>query len=365
MNKNYTLLSGLKTNDENIWKNESLHLASEGAMRAWLLRNLKDFKKLIVILPNERQVRDFYEDSLTLNLFNNTEILPEISFSEDIEKIKAVKVSRGTILKKIDKQDNSILIATPTSLMSPYATNEDEYKVKTGEDINRNDFITWLIANGYHPSDLVWVQGQFAVRGSIVDVFSPADRYPTRVEFFDETVESIRYYDSETQRSIARLDKTSFVSILQHDNKSLEKYFDEDTYIVFFNPKAIENSAENALWLWNTLEENIKKVVPVTEWETLYTLFGNCKRIRIVPDVYTARYRTELSQISSFRGKTSKLLSYIAEYQSSGYTINICTENKKNIAALQNNSGINIIDGILSEGFIDPSEKTIYLSDLE
>lgn len=365
MNKNYTLLSSLTTNNENIWKNESLHLASEGAMRAWLLRNLTDFKKLIVILPNERQVRDFYEDSLTLDLFNTPEILPEISFSEDIEKIKAVKISRGTVLKKIDNMENSILIATPTSLMSPYATNEDEYLVKTGEDINRNDFITWLTSNGYHPSDLVWVQGQFAVRGSIIDVFSPADRHPTRIEFFDDTVESIRFYDSETQRSVARLNKTSFVSIVQHDDKSLEKYFDEDTYVVFFNPKAIENSAENALWLWNTLNEGTKSVLPVTEWETLYNLFGRCKRIRVVPDVYTARYRTELSLINSFKGKTSRLLSYINEYQSAGYTINICTENKKNIAALQENSKINIIDGILSEGFIDPSEKTIYLSDLE
>jgi transcription-repair coupling factor (superfamily II helicase) len=74
------------------------------------------------------------------------------------------------------------------------------YLVK-GEQVPREQFISHLANMGYYRTDLVEEIGDFSVRGDIVDLFSPFYHRPLRLEFFDETIESIRFFTPSTQRS--------------------------------------------------------------------------------------------------------------------------------------------------------------------
>lgn len=69
-----------------------------------------------------------------------------------------------------------------------------------GEDIERNQFIEKLGAGGYVHSMIVEECGDFCVRGGIVDVFSPLYSDPLRIEFFGDTVESLRFFSAANQR---------------------------------------------------------------------------------------------------------------------------------------------------------------------
>ncbi|MEK7356118.1 MAG: CarD family transcriptional regulator, partial [Bdellovibrionota bacterium] len=64
---------------------------------------------------------------------------------------------------------------------------------------------------GYQSVPVVEDEGTFAIRGGIVDIFSPAHRWPVRVELFGDTVESIRLFNPETQRSEAQLDSFTVI----------------------------------------------------------------------------------------------------------------------------------------------------------
>jgi transcription-repair coupling factor (superfamily II helicase) len=68
-----------------------------------------------------------------------------------------------------------------------------------------------LIASGYVREEPVGAVGEFSLRGGILDVFSPAHDSPHRIEFFGDTVDSIREFDSDTQRSTARAQETLIV----------------------------------------------------------------------------------------------------------------------------------------------------------
>lgn len=58
-----------------------------------------------------------------------------------------------------------------------------------------------LVDTGYHKVEQVYEHGEFAVRGSIIDIFPMGSNKPYRIELFDDEVESIRHFDPETQRS--------------------------------------------------------------------------------------------------------------------------------------------------------------------
>ncbi|NOQ47420.1 MAG: transcription-repair coupling factor, partial [Desulfobulbaceae bacterium] len=81
--------------------------------------------------------------------------------------------------------------------------------VMAGEDTDRDGLIASLTEAGYQLSDMVRQQGDIAVRGGIVDIFAPAadpdQTAPLRLDFFGDTIESIRVFDPLTQRSKADL----------------------------------------------------------------------------------------------------------------------------------------------------------------
>ncbi|MBT3177845.1 MAG: transcription-repair coupling factor [Desulfobacula sp.] len=77
--------------------------------------------------------------------------------------------------------------------------------VIANEEIDRDILILKLESGGYNKTSLVEDPGEYSVRGGILDVFSPGEKYPVRIEFFGDLVESIRYFSVFTQRGIKEI----------------------------------------------------------------------------------------------------------------------------------------------------------------
>jgi transcription-repair coupling factor (superfamily II helicase) len=82
-------------------------------------------------------------------------------------------------------------------------------------EANHAELITHLASIGYSRTEMVELPGQFAVRGGIVDVFSPEAPRPVRIELLGDTVESVREFDPRTQRSIAPVVKTTILPLAE------------------------------------------------------------------------------------------------------------------------------------------------------
>ncbi|MEA3011687.1 MAG: hypothetical protein QOD42_232 [Sphingomonadales bacterium] len=83
--------------------------------------------------------------------------------------------------------------------------------LKRDEDFPPEDLVEVLLASGYVREDPVGAVGEFSMRGGILDVWSPGEPAPVRVEFFGDTVDSIRRFNAETQLSIGQLQSTEVV----------------------------------------------------------------------------------------------------------------------------------------------------------
>src|SRR5438270_1220859 len=95
--------------------------------------------------------------------------------------------------------------------IQPRALVEMGAVLRRDETFAPEDLLEVLLASGYVREDPVGAVGEFSMRGGILDVWSPGEGAPVRVEFFGDTVDSIRRFDPETQLSIEQLKETEVV----------------------------------------------------------------------------------------------------------------------------------------------------------
>ena len=82
--------------------------------------------------------------------------------------------------------------------------------VKVGEKLNFDDFLHYIVINGYTRVEQVMEAGEYAVRGDITDIFPSGVENPLRIDLFDDEVERIRFFDAVSQRTIGELKEYSF-----------------------------------------------------------------------------------------------------------------------------------------------------------
>lgn len=105
-----------------------------------------------------------------------------------------------------------LIVSAKSLIMKTPAPKEMENLgaiLKLDEDFAPEDLIEKLAAVGYVREEPLKNVGEFSVRGGILDVWSPTQDFPVRLEFFGDTVDSIREFDAETQLSIGQLKEVS------------------------------------------------------------------------------------------------------------------------------------------------------------
>lgn len=360
--KNIYNESSLFRIDGEAWvRNKAVHLVSKGAMRPWVCREAS--LPLLVLIPDQRQVRDFVADAESMKLFQYVDLLPEMVLTEDESKCEALKVQRGDILEKF-RNNGGVLAVTPSSLLAPLSVGGERFDFACGEEISRNRLLDWLARKGYERNDLVWSPGQYVSRGSIVDVFSPSDSFPIRIEFFDDVIESIRFFLPETQKSLRNLHKCSIQSLISHAETSLEEFMPDNMQVIYFDPKGLDTTAENSSWLWQNLDRDKQNSVPWKKWEDICSYFTQFKRLRVTKDINNSSIRLAVNPFPLFRGKLKDVDVYCNKLMTDGFDIEIYSEGERNLDWAES-KGFKCTKGVLSEGFIDYKVKKAVLTDLE
>ena len=98
-------------------------------------------------------------------------------------------------------------------LSSPARLSSVALTLTPGQDISPTDLGDLLASAGYTRQDPVDENGEFCVRGGVVDFYPAGAREPVRLEFVGDTIESIRSYDPATQRSTAALDQAAIAPL--------------------------------------------------------------------------------------------------------------------------------------------------------
>jgi transcription-repair coupling factor (superfamily II helicase) len=128
-----------------------------------------------------------------------------------------VTSARARALHAVARGTARILIASAAALLprvsSPTRMLAASLELKPGDDIEPNTLAERLVDAGFSREDPADEQGEFAIRGGIVDIFPAGDTSPVRLEFIGDTIETMRTYDPSTQRSVAPIDQLSVVPL--------------------------------------------------------------------------------------------------------------------------------------------------------
>ncbi|MGH9386415.1 MAG: transcription-repair coupling factor [Vicinamibacterales bacterium] len=126
-----------------------------------------------------------------------------------------VASARARALHALATGTARVVVASAPALLprlaDPVAVFLASCEVKPGGELDPQRVTQVLAAGGYEPQDPVDAHGEFFRRGGILDIFSPGEAMPIRIEFIGDTVESIRRFDPGTQRSVETLDQFEIV----------------------------------------------------------------------------------------------------------------------------------------------------------
>ena len=138
------------------------------------------------------------------------------AYTYDAEQTENANVlMRSEVLKAMSGGEPVVVVSYPEALSEKVVAGNtliaNTLRLKRGEHKDMWEVVDRLQEMGFEREDFVVEPGQYAVRGGIVDVFSYASDLPYRMEFFDDTVDSLRTYDAATQLSVKQLDKVDIV----------------------------------------------------------------------------------------------------------------------------------------------------------
>ena len=149
----------------------------------------------------ESGIRFFCDSDIDVRHFIEWETLPWDSFSPHQDIIS----ERLSILATMRDMRSGIVIASAPSLLQRLPPVDyvaaRSLSLRTGQTLPREAFIDSLTAAGYFRVPQVGEHGEFAVRGSLIDVFPMGSTKPIRIDFFDDDIESLRHFSAETQLS--------------------------------------------------------------------------------------------------------------------------------------------------------------------
>lgn len=121
---------------------------------------------------------------------------------------------RLSVLQSAYRGETKVLCVSADALLmrfqKPETYEAHAVSLKVGDVMQPMALMEKLVKMGYERVDMVEGRGQCALRGFIVDVFSPAENGATRIEFFDDEVDSIRFFDPISQRSLEQAEQADF-----------------------------------------------------------------------------------------------------------------------------------------------------------
>ena len=356
--------------------------------------HLKEAKQTTVFILNDLEEAGYFYHDLTQICGEEQVLFFPSSYRRAIkygQKDAANEILRTEVLSRVQKGDPLAIVTYPDAIaekvMSHGELTARTLKVSVGEHTEVDTIMDILADLGFERVDYVYEPGQYALRGSIVDVFSFSSEYPYRIDFFGDEVDSIRTFEVETQLSRERKQSIAIVPELNVSGNG------EFVSFLEFIPKDSVLAMKDFLWIRDRIdviheeavsplalaadEEHKKELMSIVRHLTDGTDFTmqaiGFRRIEFghkptgTPQA-TLTFDTEAQPI--FHKNFGLVASCFADFLEKGYTLYICTDSEKQAKRLKDifeERGDRItftyVNKTLHEGFTDHALRSCFFTD--
>lgn len=346
----------------------------------------------VFILNDVEEAGYFYHDLVQVNGDERILFFPS-SYRRAIkygQKDAANEILRTEVLSRLGKQESLVVVTYPDALAEKVVScqylSDRTLKLDVGQHIETDKITALLVEYGFEHVDYVYEPGQFATRGSILDVYSFASELPYRIDFFGDEIDSIRTFEVETQLSTEKKTTVSIVPELISASES-------DICFLDFIPRQTVLFIKDFLWLREriqTVRDEALSPQALTAYEGEQTELMNLEKKLVDGSEFTVKalefkrvdfghkptgtpqatleFNTSIQPI--FHKNFDMVASVLTEYLQRNYKLYICSDSMKQTDRLRDifkERGDRIsfepVDRTLHEGFVDHTLKCCIFTD--
>lgn len=378
-----------------------LYLSSlHGSSKSLLINELwKEHKQILALYPDAKSVNEAKVELDILELGDVVLVIDKFDAENVQEKIT-----------HLSQRKKFILISTyeifRLRVPSRDAIEKSTTVIETGGDLSYDEIIEYLSMLNYDRDKYVDSPGEFAVRGSIIDFWSYSENHPVRAEFDGDFLESIRYFDCDSQRSLNRVEKATLAAKIESgetkngdalfeylddpivliDKVEAEAFFDSDNEEITDEPEIPDDLDEELIEEFfdtpaEAADEEEEGELPRLEVNELDEILSN-KGKWIIEDTFSAsgkRIEMNLFPAPEINSNFEILFNQVNAYARSGYQIIITAENKMQAKRLIDllsefrrefenwiEEKILRVDVLpLNKGFVEKKNKVLLLTDYQ
>ena len=227
--------------------------SSKSAYAAHVLA--KTDKNAVIVVPTTEQVNGWLTDLQYFSPQLRVYTYPLVQHTVFTTTTKSLELAAKQMeaLTALRGSRQAVVVATAEEaaqfVTAPQKIDDAVLSFKVGEDYERETILSGLVSGGYERSDLVDRRGLFSVRGDIIDIYPLNEKEPIRLEFFGDTLENIRYFNEQTQKSSIKTDSVRILPFALAYDKD-----DEKTTLLDYG--------NNGIIIWdegNRIKEELKK----------------------------------------------------------------------------------------------------------
>lgn len=368
---------------------EKIHLKGLiGSSKTILAANLSEIlqNSMLFLLADREEAAYLYDDLNNLGLGQSVIFFPS-SYKRSIQYDQPDQefiVQRTEALNTIQNSENPYLIVTfPEAIVekviSPENFKKNTLQINAGDKISIRFINEFLFEYGFERVDFVYEPGQFAVRGSIVDIFSYSNEDPYRIDFFGDEVESLRSFNIDTQISKENLKRITVIP----DIHTREDEENRISLLEFLPGSTIIFGDSLNSFFYQVNEIHRQTIIARTDDENLFNRIVSGETLKnqlksktvcdwgIEPGFQPVTvFKFSNAPQPVFNKKFDLLGENLEEYLSLGYKVLILSNQEKQIERLQAifrdvKSTVNFIpvNFTLSQGFVDHDLKICCYTD--
>lgn len=202
---------------------EQLATGLSGSLKSVWMNTVKQktAKKTLIVTHQLSQAQKIYDDFIELVDEASVQLYPvnELIAAEMAISSPELRSQRIKALSEWIDSTSGVLIV-PVAALKRVLPPADYWKMfeltfALGKDIDREEDIKQLVQMGYERTEMVQSPGEFSLRGGILDIYPITEADPIRIELFDDEVDSIRYFDPESQRSKEKVTQVSIQPVTE------------------------------------------------------------------------------------------------------------------------------------------------------
>jgi transcription-repair coupling factor (superfamily II helicase) len=236
---------------------------------------------------------------------SRVELLPAWEGEEELaDATDETRAERLRVVSRLADRDptrhRDLVIAAPIQAIcqpipKPAALEESSLRLRHGETTDPEAVIEWLVRNNFERVDAVDLPGQFARRGGIIDIYAPLtsskalvnppevdraeqDAQPIRIEFFGDTIESIRQINLDTQRSTYEIRSINVVAaasqVVVEQRELFTNILPQDTIVILEEPNEVQEVASVFL-------ARVEKAGRLYSWADIYSSAARFTQLHI------------------------------------------------------------------------------------